>query len=47
MKTPEEIKSTEAQVWNILKFVIDPEVEVNIVDITIGGMPFIKRDPAV
>ena len=32
MKTPEEIKSVETQVWNILKFVIDPEVEVNIVD---------------
>jgi metal-sulfur cluster biosynthetic enzyme len=32
MKTPEEIKAVELQVWNILKFVIDPEVEVNIVD---------------
>ncbi len=32
MKTPEEIKTVESQVWNILKFVIDPEVEVNIVD---------------
>jgi len=32
MKTSEEIKSIELQVWNILKFVIDPEVEVNIVD---------------
>jgi metal-sulfur cluster biosynthetic enzyme len=32
MKTKEEIKSTETQVWNILKFVIDPEVEINIVD---------------
>jgi len=32
MKTPEEIKSIESQIWNILKFVIDPEVEVNIVD---------------
>lgn len=33
MKTQEEIKSVETQVWNILKFVIDPEVEVNIVDL--------------
>jgi metal-sulfur cluster biosynthetic enzyme len=32
MKTPEEIKAVESQTWNILKFVIDPEVEVNIVD---------------
>jgi len=32
MKTQEEIKTVESQVWNILKFVIDPEVEVNIVD---------------
>ena len=32
MKTPEEIKAVESQIWNILKFVIDPEVEVNIVD---------------
>ena len=32
MKTPEEIKTVESQIWNILKFVIDPEVEVNIVD---------------
>ncbi len=32
MKTPEEIKAVESQAWNILKFVIDPEVEVNIVD---------------
>jgi metal-sulfur cluster biosynthetic enzyme len=32
MKTPEEIKTVESQVWNILKFVIDPEIEVNIVD---------------
>ena len=33
MKTAEEIKNTEAQIWNILKFVMDPEVEVNIVDL--------------
>lgn len=32
MKTQEEIKNVESQVWNILKLVIDPEVEVNIVD---------------
>lgn len=32
MKTPEEIKTTESQVWDILKSVIDPEVEINIVD---------------
>ncbi len=32
MKTSEEIKAIESQIWNILKFVIDPEVEVNIVD---------------
>lgn len=33
MKTTEEIKNIETQIWNILKFVIDPEVEVNIVDL--------------
>ncbi len=33
MKTAEEIKNIEAQIWNILKFVMDPEVEVNIVDL--------------
>lgn len=32
MKSSEEIKAVESQIWNILKFVIDPEVEVNIVD---------------
>jgi len=32
MKTKEEIKNIETQIWNILKFVVDPEVEVNIVD---------------
>lgn len=32
MKTKEEITNIETQVRNILKFVIDPEVEVNIVD---------------
>lgn len=32
MKTAEEIKTAESQVWNILKFVIDPEIEINIVD---------------
>lgn len=32
MKTQEEIKTAESQVWDILKLVIDPEVEINIVD---------------
>ncbi len=32
MRSPEDIKAAESQVWYILKFVIDPEVEVNIVD---------------
>lgn len=32
MKTQEEIKTVESQVWDILKSVIDPEVEINIVD---------------
>jgi len=32
MKTPEEIKTSELQVWDVLKSVIDPEVEINIVD---------------
>lgn len=32
MKTNEEVKNVESQIWNILKFVIDPEVEINIVD---------------
>ena len=32
MKTQEEIKTVESQVWDILKLVIDPEVEINIVD---------------
>ena len=33
MEKTQEIKNMEAEVWNILKFVMDPEVEVNIVDL--------------
>lgn len=33
MKNADEIKDMESQIWNILKFVMDPEVEVNIVDL--------------
>lgn len=33
MKTPEEIQKTEEHVMEVLKTVIDPEVEVNIVDL--------------
>ncbi len=33
MKTAEEIKNVESQIWNILKFVMDPDGEVNIVDL--------------
>ena len=33
MKTPQEIKETEENVMEILKSVIDPEVEINIVDL--------------
>ena len=29
----QRIKDMEAEIWNILKFVMDPEVEVNIVDL--------------
>ena len=33
MKTPEEIKAVEEKVMEALKSVIDPEVEINIVDL--------------
>jgi metal-sulfur cluster biosynthetic enzyme len=33
MEKNQEIKNKEAEIWNILKFVMDPEVEVNIVDL--------------
>ena len=33
MKTTEEIKATEEKVMEVLKSVIDPEVEINIVDL--------------
>ena len=33
MEKTQEIKNMEAEVWNILKFVMDSEVEVNIVDL--------------
>ncbi len=33
MEKSQEIKNKEAEIWNILKFVMDPEVEVNIVDL--------------
>lgn len=33
MKTPQEIQETEEKVMELLKTVIDPEVELNIVDL--------------